>query len=252
MPEDKNKVFQIITNDRNLFHRYTDGAMSPSFYFFRLVQIFPEKRSQLFEILTSNRDEFHRLTGSEPAENFGLFLMYFSAYKRQLLEIVTKNRDEFHRFTTGPWGPSHYVGRLVRAFVIDYTQELYEVVISSRDELLRLTTGTNGQAYYLAELAKIFRKDELNKPTLDEAWQAIQVRKQYFQSKAEIIEKARVIAQGARTLFNPTEPCFFRKIQEKGIQAHIAGYTGIHGAHDIPWAKKPNEIAYKNLNIPKI
>ena len=166
--------------------------------------------------------------------------------------MATQNADEFLRFTTGPLGASSCLINLARVFP-EHRNQLFAMATQNADEFLRFTTGPLAPSS--TNFAEAFPEyaNEINKPTVDEGWQAIQERKNrelYLISKAEIIEKSRIISQGTRTAFNSGSPCFFRKIEAKEIQAHIAGYTGIYGAHTALGLKSPDNIAYKHLNKP--
>lgn len=183
----------------------------------------------------------------ENSYDFGVIVTRFphSQYVHTLIKKTLENPVEFNKFMLG----RSNVCTVAIAFP-QYTNMLIQGITESFEKFEKFAKDTS------VDLSTVFKAfpqytDEFSKPTIEEVFKAVKQKELYLQSKAEIVEKSRVIAQGHRTPYNQASPCLFRAIP-KELQAHIAGYTGKHGAHNEQEDfEKPDDIAFQNLNKPK-
>ena len=217
-PEEFNK---LITNGNEFYHTI---RAYPQYADRMLGQLFED--NEKFKFFIRDSHDFHMIIASFPN----------SYYANMLLQQVMTNPEEFNKFLSVKFS----LCRIAIAFP-EYAETLIQSKLISIEEFDRFAKDSSCD---ISVVLKAFPRyaEAFTKPTVAEIYHAIK----YPQSKAEIVEKSRIIAQGNRTGRN----CMFHKLSEN-VQAAIAGYTGIHDAHNDSKAENPDTIAARNLNKPR-
>ena len=205
-----------------------------------------------------NKDnaEFLRITDhpTMPIYSLEVLIKKFPGLKDDILAIALSSEENFRYYTQHPTMPIYSAEVFIQMFP-ECQEAILDMMVTTKENFLHIVRHPTNSVFALGVLSAKFPQVmaalginiEEGNITVEKALEEVEKLERYQQSKGEIIEKSRIISQGTRTAGN-----FFAGLPQdkEGILGEIAGYTGIHGAHNLPGKKDPDQIGKENLNKP--